>query len=112
MFLAGRDRLDLFEDLNDRVHSGIGRGDGGLAFYAQKLDEFGAKNDEGEVFCVKRGQRGQRLDELDCVLPLPIQDELPQKQKVIAMTSVDHSSFSLKSHLQRGGDLFRDYEEF
>ena len=72
MFLGGSNCLNLFEDLNNCVHSGIGGGDGGLAFYAQKLDKFGAKNDEGEVLCVKRGQRGQRLDELDRVLPLPI----------------------------------------
>ena len=100
VLLGGRDRLDLLEDLDDGVDGGVGGGDGRLALDAQQLDELGPEDGEGEPLGVERGQRGQRLDELDGVLPLAVQDELPQEEEVVAVAPVDHARLPLECHLR------------
>ena len=99
VLLGGRHRLNLLEDLDDGVDGGVGRGDGRLALDAQQLDELGPEDGEGESVGVERGQRGQRLDELDRVLPLAVQDELSQEEEVVAVATVDHARFPLECHL-------------
>ena len=109
VLLGGCHTLDLLEDLDDSVDGGRviggrrggGGGDGRLALDAQQLDELCPEDGEGEALGVERGQRGQRLDELDRVLPLAVQDELPQEEKVVAVASVDHARFPLQCHLRR-----------
>ena len=101
LLLGGRHSLNLLEDLDDGVDGGVGRGDGRLALDAQQLDELGPEDGEGESVGVERRQRGQRLDELDRVLPLAVQDELSQEEEVVAVATVDHARFPLECHLCR-----------
>ena len=106
MLLGGRDGLDLLENIYDGVDRRVGRGDGRLALDAQQLDELGPEDGESEPLGVERGQRGQRLDELDRVLPLPVQDELPQEEEVVAVAPVDHARFSLQGQLRRNDNTY------
>ena len=55
--------------------------------------------EEVEVECL---EAGQRLDELEAVLPLAVQDELPQEDEVVRQVAVDDPALPLEADLADG----------
>ena len=51
---------------------------------------------------VEGGELGQGLDELQAVLPLPVQDELPQEHDVVGEVAVDDAALPLEADLADG----------
>ena len=60
------------------------------------------EDEEVEEVVVEGLEAGQGLDELEAVLPLAVQDELPQEDQVIREVAVDDPALPLEADLADG----------
>merc|ERR1719322_346119 len=91
LLLGGRHLFDLLQGLDDDVDGvRVGAGTGAVgqfALDADQFDEFCFQDVKVEQVVVEVGQGGEGLDELQDVVPLPVQDQLTQEQQVVRVVS-------------------------
>ena len=70
LLLGGRHKLYLLEQFDHLLDGRVGAGQRNLALDTEKLDVLVFENEILELFVVEGGELGQRLDELQAILPL------------------------------------------
>lgn len=61
---------------------------------------------ELKLSVVKWLERRERLNELDGVLPLTVEDQLPEEEEVVGEAAVDHARLALQGHLLKEEVVF------
>lgn len=107
VLLLGRsDLLEIAQDLDhllDRVvHAAVrpGRDEVRLRLDAEQFHVLVPEDRVGELSHVEIRERLQRLDELEHVVPLPVEDQLAKEQDIVAVLAVYHSCFSFQRELR------------
>lgn len=71
-----------------------------LGLDAEQLHVLVPENRVGELSHIEIRERLQRLDELQHVVPLPVEDQLAKEQDIVAVLPVYHPGFSLQRELR------------
>ena len=58
-------------------------------FQTQQFEELILQHDVDELLGIERVDRLQRLNEIDHIVPLPVQDQLSQEENVLRERSID-----------------------
>ena len=101
-----RDLLEVAQYLHhflDRVVDAAVRAGGNqvrLGLDAQQLHVLVPEDRVGELSHVEVRQRLQRLNELEHVVPLPVEDQLTKEQDVVAVLTIYHAGLSLQRELR------------
>ena len=107
VLLLGRgDLLEIAQNLDhllDRVVHAAVRPSGDevrLGLDAEQLHVLVPEDRVGELSHVEVRERLQRLDELEHVVPLTVEDQLAKKQDIVAVLAVYHPRLSLQRELR------------
>ena len=94
--------LNFLQHFNDLLDSSLRVPNGDLVLDAEQLHELVLEDEEVEEVVVEGVERGEGLYELQAVLPLPVQDELPQEHDVVGEVAVDDAALPLEADLADG----------
>lgn len=106
LLLGGCDLLKIAQHLDDLlngvVHAVVRTGgdDVRLRLDAQQLDILVSQDRVRELPHVEVRERLQRLDELQHVVPLSVEDQLTQEEHVVAVLAVYHPGLALQRELR------------
>lgn len=106
LFFGGRDFLKVAQHLDDFLHrvvdAAVGAGGNDVRFRldAQQLDVLVTQDRVRKLSHVEVRERLQRLDELEDVVPLSIEDQLTQEEHVVAVLAVYHAGLALERELR------------